>query len=441
MEAQMSAPLLTQVRPAYFSVDCGMSYVMRLSDGRFVIIDGNVGEYDEAEHLYSVLRSQTDGAKEPTVAAWFITHPHGDHFGGFTEFCKLYRDRVKIEKVLYHFPTPGIFSSEGSDKTEFLRVLGELDTEIITPRTGDIFDFSDAHFEVIFCCEDLYPGPVKNINDSSFVMTMTLGNYKVLWLGDLQREGSDCICAKVDKKKLKCDILQVGHHGYGGGSDELYRAADPSILLWPCPDFWFHPVRLWACNDYLINSENIRATFVGGQAENVFDMTKPIEYTDPYTESKVRADFSKKSILALGWSCLTGGKTGYAPAKLVFTDNGCRLETEDALTLCQIIQRGQTAKSDSYSFDFSGEAKKAELFGLIFDYTDPMTWSDSAVVPLPTVGAFSYRLEVSKKERSASLYSDGVKIKEWKDICPDPCDIILVMKNAEISLIRTEYNG
>ena len=203
----MSTPLLTQVRPPYFSADCGMAYIMRLSDGRFVIIDGNVGEYDEPEHLYTLLSEQNENGGEPTVAAWFITHPHGDHFGGFSEFCKRYSEKVKIEKVLYHFPKPGVFDSEGSDTSEFFEVLSKLDTETVTPRTGDIFNFADARFEVLFSCEDLYPGPVKNINNSSFVMTMELGKYKILWLGDLQREGAEYICKNTDKAKLKCDIL------------------------------------------------------------------------------------------------------------------------------------------------------------------------------------------------------------------------------------------
>ena len=36
-------PLLTQVRTAYFSADCGMAYIMRMCDGKFVLIDSNWG--------------------------------------------------------------------------------------------------------------------------------------------------------------------------------------------------------------------------------------------------------------------------------------------------------------------------------------------------------------------------------------------------------------
>ena len=439
MKSINSTPLLTQVRPTYFSADCGMCYIMRTGGGRFVIIDGNIGEYDEPEHIFSLISEQNENGGKPVIAAWFITHPHSDHFGGFTEFFKKYKNDVVLEKVLYHFPTPGVFDNEGSDKTEFLSVLSGLDTEIVTPRTNDVFTFDDARFDVLFTCEDLYPGPVSNINNSSLVMIMELGNYRVLWLGDLQREGAEYICANVDKARLKCDILQVGHHGYGGGNDELHRAADPEILLWPCPDFWFHSVRLWESNDYLIHSGKIRATFVAGQQENVFDLTQPIEYTEPYQKSAICPDLSKKSLVALDWSCLTGGRTGYAPAALKFTDGGCVLSAGDALTLCQMIQRGQTAKGEKYSFEFSGKVEKAELFGIIFDVTDPMQPCTESIVELDTEGEFAYRLEVNKKDLTAALYSNGKKLRNWKNICSEPCEIILTMKNAEIKLKRVFF--
>ena len=37
-------PLLTQIRPTYFSVDCGMAYLIRLEEGKFILIDSTYGE-------------------------------------------------------------------------------------------------------------------------------------------------------------------------------------------------------------------------------------------------------------------------------------------------------------------------------------------------------------------------------------------------------------
>ena len=48
-------PLITQGRPLYYAYDCGMLYLIRLTDGRFVVIDGGMAEYDEAEHFLELI--------------------------------------------------------------------------------------------------------------------------------------------------------------------------------------------------------------------------------------------------------------------------------------------------------------------------------------------------------------------------------------------------
>ena len=48
---KLCAPLLTQLKTPYLVCDCGMSYLIRLCDGRFIMIDGGYGEYEETETL------------------------------------------------------------------------------------------------------------------------------------------------------------------------------------------------------------------------------------------------------------------------------------------------------------------------------------------------------------------------------------------------------
>ena len=66
----ITTPLLTQVRTAYVFCDCGMSYLLRLSDGRFVMIDGNAGEYEEADHLMDILNDKGYRIARRTVAKY-----------------------------------------------------------------------------------------------------------------------------------------------------------------------------------------------------------------------------------------------------------------------------------------------------------------------------------------------------------------------------------
>ena len=85
-------PQITQVH----LVDCGLSYVIRLSDGRFIVIDGGWGFEPDVQELYRVLKAGAT-AEKPVVAAWFLTHPHRDHHLCFAEFMLRYPENVVIE--------------------------------------------------------------------------------------------------------------------------------------------------------------------------------------------------------------------------------------------------------------------------------------------------------------------------------------------------------
>ena len=440
------APLITQVRTSYFSYDCGMAYIIRTGDGGFVLIDGNIGEYDEPRRIMELLDSQNVTGEKPRIAAWFITHQHDDHFRGFANFCREFGDRVTIEKVIYGFPEPerGL---GGGDLTAFNAVIAEREeTEIIKPRSGDRYTFADATFDVLFTYEDLDPNPISGINNTSHVTRMELAGHRVMWLGDIERQAADNICARYTAEELRCDIMQVAHHGYTGASDELYRLIDPEILLWPCPDFWYHPGCVWKCNDYIAHSsENIRATFVSGQVEAVIDLSKPIEAPTPYTYGKVSAGISGKRMCALHWTCLTGGGRGYQPMTLTFPEDGvCRLEAGDAKSLCQMIQRGQVALSDKYSFTFKGVLEgNAEVFGIVIDNPTPMEWKDEKLITLDQSPReeFNYTISVDRPSRTAVIERNGSEIYRVTDLCGDPCDVILMMKNASVILSEVVFEN
>ncbi len=89
----------------------GMSYVFRLSDGSFIIYDGGFHASPlDAQRLNDVLIEQAPDKNNITIAAWFITHAHADHYGCFVNFFNLYTpnsasSRYKIETVIRNTPT------------------------------------------------------------------------------------------------------------------------------------------------------------------------------------------------------------------------------------------------------------------------------------------------------------------------------------------------
>lgn len=133
---------------------------------------------------------------------------------------------------------------------------------------------------------------------------------------------SDIVANRYEKNDLASEFLQVGHHGYGGGSDALDTASDPETLLWPCPAFWYPSVRLWRSNDVLRNSPHIKHILMAGFGSVTLDMTKPVEDAPKRSynagDTVYEEDFqTKKRLVDLGYESVTGGATGLVPANTV----------------------------------------------------------------------------------------------------------------------------
>ena len=68
----------------------------------------------------------------------------------------------------------------------------------------------------------------------------------------LNRKESMLFCADVGvgmsekimeqyPKKIKCDYIQMGHHGNGGLSEAFYRLASPRAAFFDAPDWLMNP--------------------------------------------------------------------------------------------------------------------------------------------------------------------------------------------------------
>ena len=434
-------PLLTQIMPTYFSVDCGMAYLIRLESGKFILIDSAFGEYDEVDHIYSLMLEQNVTDSQPCVAAWFFTHPHDDHTGGFINMSRTHKDKLTVEKVVYSFPDD--LCQQTHDHNAFLEAIRLFGAETVIPHRGDVLRYDGAEFKVLFASDDNHIRPL-NVNETSLTMKMTLGNYSVMWLGDLQNVGSRIVMGLYKPEELKCDLLQVGHHGYWGGSGALYRAVDPEITIWPVPEFRYLDMLADPYNAFFSDPENhIRHIFVGGIEETTFDMTAPIEVTTPYVPSKIVADFDKKSVFALGWSCVTGGNMGYTASNLTFGDGSCTLATRSSRTLLQMIRRGQVAVSEKYRFDLT-LTPECECENLALIYDCPTLTTPDSFTPYSlhhkAGEELKITLEVDRKANAAKICVNG-KSETLPLRTNAPCDIVLLLKGAKVEISEAVFEN
>ena len=90
----------------------------------------------------------------------------------------------------------------------------------------------NAEIDILYTHEALYPEVLRIFNNSTMVMKMTIGGQEIMWLGDIQNEGSNVICDMYGNT-LKSDIVQVSHHGSTGATKEFYSLIDPAVAFWP----------------------------------------------------------------------------------------------------------------------------------------------------------------------------------------------------------------
>ena len=298
-------PLMTQVKLLCQEYAGGMSYVIRLSDGRFLIVDGGFNEKDfyHAKELYALLESQ-NVLEKITVAAWIITHPHGDHLGTASDFLRTYTaEQVDIQQLILNFPSdedlgkadPEILTHDHTSYyPTFKLVLQRIrsDLRITVCHTGQRYYFADAVIEFLHTPEDFFPMSIATlssnaVNGASTVFTMELGGQKTMFLADCAiDESGDLVDMWGDY--LKSDIMQAAHHCQRGGTVDLYEAIDPTVVLAPLPakSIVNREILSYESTRWLWNNEsgNIREIILSGWEQRTLTL--------PYTPAEDTEFFS-----------------------------------------------------------------------------------------------------------------------------------------------------
>lgn len=243
-------PQLTQVKLSGY----GLSDVIRLSDGRQIVIDIGDAHEADADALYNRLKADSPFEK-PIIAAWIITHPHCDHYHGFFPFMDKYAHEVIIEKFFFNFPDPDDLEhypalavvrnainewwhTEGIPTNEvlkrFLQQVEAMGTPIYVPHTGQSYRIGDANFLFVGSTDDTIHCS-QNINHACLMFMMELGGQKIFFTAD--GSFSDARLPERYGEELKADIMQVPHHGFGCGDDDVqiqgFRLVAPRVCLLP----------------------------------------------------------------------------------------------------------------------------------------------------------------------------------------------------------------
>ena len=219
----------------------GNAFIITLEDGSFIFHDGGANEGSvEDEELYQLLKhlnKRKDG--KIVIAAYILSHGHMDHHDGFDALMDKYGNDIILERIIHgEAGTTQIYNfyQNGHYATNSLEALAfRHQATVHRAHTGQTFQIRNLKVEAFFTVDTMFPHRVGQYNSSSLCTRFTVENggetQSLLVLGDTQPHAAARL-VQVYKDDLKCDILQVAHHGWGGSVD-LYVHCAPSIVVWP----------------------------------------------------------------------------------------------------------------------------------------------------------------------------------------------------------------
>ena len=251
---KVTEAMITSVEHEYESGSWGLSYIITLEDGTYLIFDGGAGLGSSDGHanlwkLLNNLHNKVWGDKAENtqihIRAWMLTHEHMDHFTVFKNFQTTYGGKYRLDYFLFNATSESENINCDNPEATIRKNMAELQRKggfkYIKVHTGQVFYFSALKMEIMATHEDTYPKKLEYFNNSTSIFKTTMkstdaqGNVResdCIWLGDEERIGGRRLRG-LWGENLKAEMVQVAHHG-GNGTDEfVYRLIDPKIVWFP----------------------------------------------------------------------------------------------------------------------------------------------------------------------------------------------------------------
>ena len=355
---------------------CDRNYYIRLPNNKLVVIDGgwrieDRSRYDIQELLWEMYKEMTEICQneDVNIPLWIITHPHTDHVRVLEYLYKMpFFDKFTIDRILYNFPDEAHLNDVEQASDEVLQAAQKrlddwhkragkdfpfedifyncpfpvydtynyeavcreafthYDSVRIKAHDGMKFNLSGVVFEVLHTPDDDMPTVYKLMNDTSLVIKMTYENSATLWLGDMGVVPGDS-CIEMYGDYLKCDAVQVSHHGWGSASWEFFKLLNPEILLWNNSEFGFQYADKY--QGYGKTESSTRLFNMPCVKQNYFCNTIKMQYIDlPYSFEADESSEAQCKLLVSAASDRTF-MVKLSDSKLIMINGGWRKEMWD----------------------------------------------------------------------------------------------------------------
>lgn len=226
-------------------IDCGMCLMIQCPDYSFFVVDsGHYMQFNDNDRIYNFMRERTPEGQKVVVNGWLLTHAHSDHICKFMDFLRYNCHDVIIEGI-YSNLIPDDYHGYGNWTREevllskkLFKMLSETKIPTYKIHTGQRFYIRNLMFDVLGTHEDIYPKLIEDYNDSSCMVMLTAEGSRVFIPGDASALAS----VELEKRygeSLKCDVVQVAHHGHNGLSAKAYEYLDAEVAVFPITRIMF----------------------------------------------------------------------------------------------------------------------------------------------------------------------------------------------------------
>ena len=213
------------------------SYVIQLSNGHFIVIDG--GFKAEAPYLMEYLELLVPEGTKPIVEAWIISHAHQDHIETLELFvtqASTYQGKIYLEGIYYSEASDKVMSTVNSGKEDghhhysaYINRIGSVFQtttgnvpQVYRMYTGQRYTFDTVVMDVMLATEQFAwsdyedAGNVTNpnvFNETSTWTMFTINGKKLLTAGDSNYIGKEFVVNNYSTTYLTVDIFTALHHG------------------------------------------------------------------------------------------------------------------------------------------------------------------------------------------------------------------------------------
>ena len=231
----------------------GLCYIVKLSNGNAIVIDGGANNVKCAENIYNTLSKLNVTRNEEgqyVVEAWIFTHGHSDHNGVMNAFAENYANKVEVRSFMYQLPSNGDVSATGAGvagEEAFFELCKATypNALYINPKMGLNYYFGNATINMLYTPDMLWSleKKITYYNDTSLIFSVRGGDTGFLCFGDAGEEAAKTSWNLFEESTFKNGLLQITHHGLttqeGATGNEweyvgnIYEATGTNLVVLP----------------------------------------------------------------------------------------------------------------------------------------------------------------------------------------------------------------